>query len=110
MQKRKETPDILSNLMNKQIQDTGKPASQQTSKPESTEKVKATYYISQTTADDLEDAWYQLRKEAPPENRGEISKSSIVDVALRMVLEDLKKQGKESQLASKMLYHNTGVI
>ena len=109
MQKRKETPDILSSLMDKQAKDTGKPASQQASMTESTEKVKATYYISQTTADDLEDAWYQLRKEAPPEDRGEISKSSIVDVALRMVLEDLKKQGKESRLAGKLLYHNTSM-
>ncbi len=108
MQKRRETPDILSNLMDKQAQNTGKPVKRHTSMPESTEKIKATYYISQTTADDLEDAWYQLRKEAPPEDRGEISKSSIVDVALRMVLEDLKKQGKESQLAGKMLYRNTG--
>ena len=106
MQKRNETPDILSDLMDKPTRDTGKPASQHTSKPKSTEKikVKATYYISQTTADDLEDAWYHLRKEAPQEDRGEISKSFIVDVALRIVLEDLKKQGKESQLASKMLY------
>ena len=109
MQKRKETPDILSSLMDKQGRDTGKTVQQHTSIPESTAKVKATYYISQTTADDLEDAWHQLRKEASPEARGEISKSSIVDVSLRMVLEDLKKQGKESQLANIMLYHNTGI-
>ena len=109
MQKRKETPDILSNLMDKQVQDTGKPANQHTSMPESTGKIKATYYISQITADDLEDAWLQMRKEASPEGRGEISKSSIVDVALKIVLADLKEQGKESQLASIMLYHNAGI-
>jgi uncharacterized protein involved in outer membrane biogenesis len=109
MQKRKKTPDILSTLMDKPAQDTSKPVSQHTSVPESTEKIKATYYISQTTVDDLEDAWYQLRKEAPSENRGEISKSLIVDTALRIAFEDLKNQGTESQLASKLLHHNTSI-
>jgi hypothetical protein len=93
--------------MDKQTQDTGKPVKQDTSIPESVEKVKATYYISQSTIDALEDAWYQLRKEASPENRGEISKSLIVDIALKIVIEDLRKQGTESQLASIMLYQNT---
>jgi len=107
MQKRKKTPDILSNLMDSKNQDDGKPANQNTSKPESAEKIKATYYISQSTVDALEGAWFQLRKEASPEIRTEITKSTIVDVAIRIALDELDKHGKDSHLASKMLHHNT---
>lgn len=107
MQKRKDTPDILSNLMNQPTQTEVKPVKQNTSIPESARKVKATYYLSQMTLDELEDAWHQLRKEASRENRGEISKSLIVDIALTIVLEDLKELGLQSPIASRMLHHNT---
>lgn len=87
---------------------TGKPVSKPTSKPagqkkaeaeEPAEKVKATFYLDAKTVEALEDGWIQLRKLA--DNRGRISKSLIVELALDMALKELEKRGSESSLYKK---------
>jgi hypothetical protein len=65
-------------------------------------KVKATFYISSSVVDRLEEGWSTLRSISPKEKRGEISKSLIVEAGLQAVLEDLAKKGKESLLAKKV--------
>ena len=74
-----------------------KPAGQKKAEAEEpAEKVKATFYLDAKTVEALEDGWIQLRKLA--DNRGRISKSLIVELALDMALKELEKRGSESSL------------
>lgn len=95
-----------------ELQPTSKPVRKRTSKPARqkkaqaqapdtapAEKVKATFYLDAKTVEALEDGWIQLRKLA--DNRGRISKSLIVELALDMALEELEKRGSESSLYKK---------
>lgn len=66
------------------------------------DKVKATFYISTQAVDSLEEGWIRLRRLAPKEQRGQISKSLIVELAVQMALEELKSKGEKSLLARKI--------
>jgi hypothetical protein len=154
MAARKETPDILGNLLDKpsrpevkpekdtstpeyhnagipvhqntimpEYHNTGTPAGQHTSTPAGQkkrsqqageasapavkeapgEKAKATYYLAADVLDELEEAWITLRRLAPQEVRGSVSKSLIVEAALRLSLAELEKAGEKSKLARKVL-------
>ena len=131
MADRKKTPDILGSLLGDTIKpeyhntgipeyhndskpvrkSTGKTVSKPTSKPvsqkkaepqEPAEKVKATYYLDTEVVEALEEGWMELRKLADKKDRGQISKSLIVELALQMALEDLRKKGSDSLLAKKL--------
>jgi hypothetical protein len=114
MATRKPTPDILGDLLGEPsaVQHTGKTANPYTSTPEdpntrvpvdhTVERVKATFYLHPEVLERLEDAWHQLRKSTKSTERGKISKSLIVEVALAIALQDLEGQGEASPLASKM--------
>ena len=65
------------------------------------DKVKATFYLSTETVEDLETGWIQLRRLAPKETRGQVSKSLIVELALQIALEELKSKKDKSLLAKK---------
>ena len=89
---------------------TGKPVSKPTSKPvsqkkagaqEPAEKVKATFYLDAQAVEALEAGWMELRKLADKKDRSQISKSLIVELALKLALEDLEKKGADSSLAKK---------
>ena len=81
---------------------TGKPVSQKKPEPqEPAEKVKATYYLDAEAVEALEEGWMELRKLADKKDRGQISKSLIVELALKLALEELEKRGAESSLAKK---------
>ena len=67
----------------------------------SEDKAKATYYLSTEILEALEDGWIQLRRLAPKDERGQISKSLIVELALQVALEELKSKGSQSLLAKK---------
>jgi uncharacterized protein (DUF4415 family) len=91
---------------------TGKTVSKPTSKPvshkkaepqEPAEKVKATYYLDAEVVEALEEGWMELRKLADKKDRGQISKSLIVELALQIALEELEKTGQNSRLAKKIL-------
>lgn len=116
MRDRKKTPDILGSLLGDtskpEYHNDSKPVRQSTSKPARqkkaqaqapdtapAEKVKATFYLDAKTVEALEDGWIQLRKLA--DNRGRISKSLIVELALDMALKELEKRGSESSLYKK---------
>jgi len=83
---------------------TSKPAGQK--KPEAVEpalKVKATFYLDAEAVEALEAGWMELRKLADKKDRGQISKSLIVGLALQRALEELKTQGAKSLLAKKSI-------
>ena len=79
-----------------------KPVSQKKPEPqEPAEKVKATYYLDAEVVEALEEGWMELRKLADKKDRGQISKSLIVELSLKMALDELKAQGVNSLLAKK---------
>ena len=91
-------------------QPTIKPAGKPTSKPvsqkkaqaeEPAEKVKATFYLDSKAVESLEGGWMELRKLADKKSRGQISKSLIVELALKLALGDLEKKGADSSLARR---------
>ena len=65
-------------------------------------KAKATFYLDAEIVEALETGWMELRKLADKKDRGQISKSLIVELALKMALEDLEKKGSDSLLAKKL--------
>ena len=129
MADRKKTPDILGSLLGDtskteyhntgipeyhndskpELQPTSKPVRKPTSKPVSqkkpeaqpAEKVKATFYLDTEIVETLEEGWMELRKLADKKDRGQISKSLIVEQALKLALDELKAQGVNSLLAKK---------
>jgi predicted DNA-binding protein len=116
MATRKPTPDILGDLLGEPSATlhTGTPVNQLTSSPDDTairapiehsvERVKATFYLHPEVLERLEDSWHRLRKLAKSTERGKVSKSMIVEVALALALHDLEGQGEASQLARKMVH------
>jgi hypothetical protein len=114
MATRKPTPDILGDLLGEPstAQHTGRPVNPYTSAPEdlntrvpvdhTIERVKATFYLHPEVLERLEDSWHQLRKLAKGTERGKVSKSLIVEVALDLALQDLEGQGEASPLARKI--------
>jgi hypothetical protein len=116
MATRKPTPDILGDLLGEPpaIHQTGTPAYQYSSAPDdpntrppidhTVERVKATFYLHPEVLERLEDSWHRLRKLAKGTERGKVSKSLIVEVALELALQDLEEQGDASPLAIKTVY------
>ena len=123
MAERKKTPDIVGSLLGDtskpEYHNTGipeyhndsKPVRKPTSKPASQKKdrdqepagkVKATFYLDSKAVESLEDGWMELRKLADKKSRGRISKSLMVELALQLALEDLRKKGSDSLLAKKL--------
>ena len=67
------------------------------------DKVKATYYISSEIVESLEEGWIQLRRLTPKDQRAQISKSLIVELALQVALEELESKGSESNLFKRSM-------
>jgi len=105
MSKRKETPDLMSELL------SGKPESQEPSKPESRpggrsaaqpqgeSKVKATHYLQESTLFRLEQALLSLRMSS---GRRDINRYDVVEQALQIVLSDYEQKGPKSELAKRL--------
>ena len=123
MADRKQTPDILGSVLGaeeepaapppaKAPEEASKPAKQPRGKAAeearepapapSGEKAKVTLYFAPETVEALEAGWLQLRRLIQTERRNQISKSSIVETALLIALEDLKKKGERSQIAGRL--------
>lgn len=128
MADRKQTPDILGAVLGGEPEQTSmtvsqhdsKTAKRQTSKPARQKKVadqpdiklvsqqagkpvKATFYLSAETVDLLEDGLHQLRKLAGQAERSRLTKSALVEEALRLMLLELEAKGPGSQLAGKLV-------
>lgn len=65
-------------------------------------KLKATFYLSPSTLDALEEAWLLLRRLAILDDRSRVSKSLIVELSLLASLQELKEKDKESLLARRL--------
>jgi hypothetical protein len=66
-------------------------------------KRKATYYLSEEALAELEEGWFRLRQMAGQEEKGSVSKSAIVEAALRDALRELELEEEESKVARKLL-------
>lgn len=119
MADRKQTPDIMSEMLTgapakkTESQHTSKTAKRQDGKaakkkagkpsakkekkpapPLEEEKIKATFYLSPGGIDALESTWMKLRSQAGSE-RGRVSKSALVEVALERLQKDMKKEAED---------------
>jgi hypothetical protein len=65
-------------------------------------KRKATFYLTEDTLSELEEGWFRLRQ-MEQGSGGSISKSAIVEVALRHVLSDLDDGGGEDSVLTQSL-------
>lgn len=63
-------------------------------------KLKATFSLSQSVLDLLEDAWIELRRDP---NSRRITKTTIVESSLEILLLELKNKGDKSQLYSNLV-------
>jgi len=66
-------------------------------------KKKTTHYLSKETFDELSKAKKAIRRIAPREVKTGVSKSLIVDSALKLLLEDFENNGERSQLVKTVL-------
>ena len=66
-------------------------------------KRKATYYLSEDVLSELEEGWFRLRQMAGQGEKGSVSKSAIVEAALRDALGELDSKGEGSSIARKIL-------
>lgn len=60
------------------------------------EKEKATFNLSLSTLEDLEDAWFNLKKQFKGEQR--ITKTLIVEAAIEICISELNDKDKKSAL------------
>ena len=105
MSKRKETPDLMSELL------SGKPEGQEHREPESRpggkaaaipqsdNRVKATHYLQEATLYRLEQALLSLRMSS---GRRDINRYDVVEQALQIVLSDYEQHGPQSELARRL--------
>jgi uncharacterized tellurite resistance protein B-like protein len=63
-------------------------------------KEKATFNLSLSTLETLEDAWIKLKRQFKGEQR--ITKTAIVEMALEICIEDLEKRKSESSLYKRL--------
>lgn len=103
MAKRQATPDLMSEILGGD--DHPKP---QRSKPQqqeelvSDEAIKATIYLSQKGTDALEELKFSLRRLLRPDNKHNVSKSSIVEALVLLHLAEVREKGIDSELAKQL--------
>jgi len=61
-----------------------------------TDKTRVTTYL--TDRRPLDDLTEQLRRLAPIEDRGQISRSTVIETAVRLALEDLRAKGRDAAI------------
>lgn len=110
---RKPTPSLIDDLLSGKKGQAPEPAPSSAAAPEplatsrtagkdSAESIKATFYLSQDVADDLEEARLILIRLLRPESKHDVSKSVIVEQSIRIAIEDLKANGAGSLLAKAL--------
>lgn len=61
-------------------------------------KVKTTYYLGEEAYEHLEDMRQTIADMLPPETRYRVTRSLLVELAIRLVLRDFEKRGRESAI------------
>ncbi|MGV1100945.1 hypothetical protein ACUUL3_16235 [Thiovibrio sp. JS02] len=77
--------------------------SRQTKKRKKTSKKKTTHYISEEICEDLDDAQGKINTLIQRHLKSRVSKSKIVDQALKMILRDFEEKGERSPLIQEIL-------
>lgn len=77
---------------------TGSTASRQSGKASEAEKVKATFYLDPAAEAELEAVWLRLRRLTGRK----VSKSEIVETALRYLAGDVEEKGEKSRFAKAL--------
>jgi len=70
-------------------------------------KKKTSHYLTQHVFDELSEAKVDIRELLPSVPKSEVTKSNIVDIAVRALLEEYKTKGLESALIKKVLSKRT---
>ncbi|MDH5299500.1 MAG: hypothetical protein OEV91_10820 [Desulfobulbaceae bacterium] len=70
--------------------------------PKGTKK-KSTHYLSEEVFEELTDARDRIQLMLPEELSQQVSKSGIVDTALKMILRELEEKGKNSILLKQII-------
>ena len=66
-------------------------------------KTKATYYVSQKLIDEMDEAWFDLRRLLKPTDRGKFSKSLFVELAVKKAIEEFRINGEKSGLVQEII-------
>lgn len=61
-------------------------------------KVKTTYYLGEEVYENLEDARQTIADMMPEETRHRVTRSLLVELAIKLVLRDFEKKGRESAI------------
>jgi hypothetical protein len=80
-----------------------KPKDKSQGKSKGPAKKKTTHYLSRETFEELSQAKRAIRKLVPKDIKTGVSKSLIVDSALKLLLDDFEAKGEESVLVRKVL-------
>jgi len=72
-------------------------------KPGSAPKKKSTHYLSGDIFADLDEARDKINEFVQPHLKSRVSKSRIVDQALRMILKEFEEKGEKSRLIKEIL-------
>ncbi|MBU2538948.1 MAG: hypothetical protein KKH22_10970 [Proteobacteria bacterium] len=71
--------------------------------PAGDSKKKSTHYLSEEIFADLDDARDKINELVQPRVKSKISKSRIVNQALRMILKEFEEKGEKSHLIKEIL-------
>jgi hypothetical protein len=66
-------------------------------------KKKTSHYLTETVFDELSDAKLDLREFLPDLPKSDVTKSSIVNIAVKTILDEYKEKGLKSALIQKLL-------
>jgi hypothetical protein len=66
-----------------------------------TDKIRVTIYLADRRP--LDDLAEQLRRLAPLEDRGKISRSTAIEAAIAVALEDLRSKGRDAAIYSHLV-------
>ena len=77
----------------------GGPSKNDPNKP----KRKTSHYLTGSVFDELGEAKVNLRELLPSVAKSNLTKSNIVDIAVKAILEEYKKKGSKSALIKKLL-------
>ncbi len=105
MSKRKETPDLMSELLSgkpegqEHREPESRPGGKAAAMPQSESKVKATHYLQEVTLFRLEQTLLSLRMSS---GRRDINRYDVVEQALQIVLSDYEQHGSQSELARRL--------
>ncbi len=93
----------LDKLIHRESTEAKQPAKRKKSKPKRTGKRKTTHYLNQEVIDDLDEAKSKLNALLQKQLDSRVSKSAIVNHALKLILKDFEEKGEKSPFIQEIL-------